>query len=168
MRPALLIDEYLRLRSARSSPPSPTGLQLERLRLNLPANANLHAAELQLDHFARLVLALSTLSELELTVIFAARTPVGTKAYEREVRDGDLVVEERDMPDGSKERWQGTRRDERFKAPGHAPGFVVVEGSRAVFPTRKQIAASLGLTEGEVKYRISAAYTKLEAMGDEA
>lgn len=160
MTPSRLIDLYLVMRSSRTAPPSPTGFQLDKLRLNLPRGTGGDAEE-QLSFFAHLAYAVEQLSDEERRVVFAMRTPSGTKPYRREVRDGDLFVRERDRGDGTVERVQETAAGEVFAGPSR-PGWVVVEGHRPVYPTREQVAERLGLTFQRVKSVIRSAYGKLE------
>lgn len=182
MTPSRFIDLYLQLRAGLTGR-SATGYQLERLRLNLPGGGNPNAQEEARAFYSHLAYAVECLTDEERTVIFALRTPrshdplcgyptnpVSTcqcgaiVTVEREIRSGDLHVVERENPDGSRDRIQETHAGERYLRPGHAPGFAVVLGVRAVYPTREQVAASLGLEFLRVKRLVRTAYEKLEAV----
>jgi hypothetical protein len=197
MSPSQLIDQYLAVRAHIAGRPSATGYQLERLRLNLPSGGNVNAQEEQRSFFSHLVYAVERLTPDERRVLFALRTPIphgdkcpapmtdaeraehkftsarcdcgAVRYYEREVRDGDLRIVERENLDGTKERVQETHAGERFLRMARdrdgepVEGFVVVEGARAVYPTREQVAEQLGLGFSTVKRLISEAYRKLES-----
>ncbi len=161
MRPAELIDRYLLLQSQRASCVSAVGMQLERLRLNMPAGQG-NDAEERASYFSHLSFMIRQLTETERRVVFAMRTPIGTKEYKREVRTGDLFVRERDNGDGTPpERVQETAAGERFFAPARE-GWVVVSGSKPVYPTRDQTAKALDMTFDDVKRTIRSAYDRLE------
>jgi hypothetical protein len=170
MTASRLIDLYLMIRATFTGPPSPTGIQLEKLRLGttgIVSSGNQQEEQRALfGHLAYIVER--KLEADERLVIFELRTPTGTTAYQREVRDGDLYVVMRENPDGTTGRIQETRAGERFLRPSAVPGFVVVEGRKPRYPTRLEVAEKLGLTFAAVKNAVRRGYLKLSEAYEDA
>lgn len=166
MRPRDLIVRYLELRQTMTSPPSATGYQIDGLRLGTLGTGSGNAQEELRSYFSHLAYAMGRLNDFELAVVSARWTPCGFEPKEREVRDGDLIPVIRDNPDGTQERTQATHAGEVFLRAATRDGFVIVLGSRPLYPTREKVAEQLRVTFAEVKQAIKTAYRKIENIED--
>jgi len=157
-----VLDEYFRLRAGLSSARSPLGAQLDALRLGMVGTTDQAVlqrnADLRHERFALLVQLWDRLTLAQQTILICYNTPVGTVDYERTVRQCDLVWEERP---GELNQYRTASGEEFVRCLRDEPGFIVVRGVRAVYPSRSEVADMLGLSLRQVRTRISTAYSTL-------
>lgn len=170
------VDLYLLLRARREAPPSPSGLQLERMRDGLMGTQGSRRDDDLL--FAHLSYALSTLDADDRGLLLAACSPLphvdGCDGQPSgDVADGHrwcacgaLEYVERPVSRGEYVRVvrvglqdvQETRHGERYVRPHEArEDLDWVEGARPVYPTREMLADRLGWSVRRVYGRLARA-----------
>jgi len=159
-----VVVEYLHTRSGMSTVCSPLGRQLDAMRDETPRPdrwTTQARAESKQFRFALLASLWGLLSIDEQAVIAALNTPSGTEQYERTVPRGDVLHEN---AAGQAIQFR-TRLDETVIRDAGEPGFLVVQGSRAIYPSRTEVAGMLGLSLRQVRTRVGSAYQKIEDSG---
>ena len=152
------IDELFAFAESMGDRGSPTGGQIDTLRLGMARGGDEHlahratAAEERQHRYALMVLAWSRLTPEQQAVMQAQRTPVGVSTRVVQVRSGNLVDVDRAGGEvvGSTRRFLGQTlvADE---------GCVFVAVPVPQYPRREQIAAALGVSVDRVRRAVTAA-----------
>lgn len=149
--PAQVLRARFHLERQLSAPGSMSGYQTDRLAMGLSGpsgnGARSDGAERLRSQLADLVLLCRGLTVEEERVCRLKYGAAGTvETYRRHRRPCDMRP--------------GDGEDVVNAKTGHE-GFVEVEGKRAAYPVREQIAASAGMTARQVKSRLSSAHSKI-------